>query len=173
MYICTMEIFKDIKGYEGLYQVSNFGRVKSFRNGGHGLRKEGKLLKPSLCGHKRRKYLKVGFTKDGKMKTFNVHQLVAMMFLGHTPDGTNKVCVDHRDNNQLNNRVDNLQLVSNRENTSKDREGTSKYTGVSWYKDRNKWIAQIKIDGKSKHLGYFEDEYEAHLAYQNKLYKIK
>jgi len=117
-----MEIFKDIPGYEGIYQVSDLGRVKSLK-----FNKE-KILKPGVNNHG---YYTVVLCK-GKRKTINVHQLVAMAFLNHEPCGYNGLIVDHKDNNPLNNRLSNLQLISQRENTSKDKKGSSKYTGVSW-----------------------------------------
>jgi hypothetical protein len=160
------EIFKDIPNYEGTYQVSNLGNVKSLGN--EKTRKE-RILKPADNGHG---YYRVNLCKEGKKKTMKVHVLVAMAFLNHNPDGTHRICVDHINNNPLDNRVENLQLISQRENTSKDKKGSSKYTGVSWHKRHNKWMVSIAINGKSKHLGYFTDEYEAHLTYQNKLNEI-
>ena len=154
-----MEIFKDIKGYEGLYQVSNLGNVKSFYS------KWGLLKGNKGSGG----YLAVGLSKKKIIKTFRIHQLVAIAFLGHTPNGFETV-VDHINNNQLDNRVENLKLTTNRYNTSKDKKNkTSKYTGVSWSKSANKWITHIKINGKSKHLGLFINEIEASNAYQKAL----
>ena len=49
---------------------------------------------------------------------------------------------------------------------------TSKYVGVYWYKDYEKWRARIKINGKQKHLGYFTNEFKAHLAYEDALEEI-
>ena len=155
-----MEVFKDIPGYEGIYQVSNLGNVKSFK-----LNKE-KILKPGIGGNG---YLYVILYNEEKVKNIQIHQLVAMAFLNHTLDGTMKIVVDHKDNNKLNNRLSNLQLVSQRENLSKDRNGTSKYTGVCWSKQRSKWVSQIRINGKLKHLGYFDSEEEAGKYYQNAL----
>jgi len=169
------EIWKDIPGYEGLYQVSDLGRVRSLDrvvpNGRHGgTRKlKGKVLKawPNSFS-----YLHVNLCKDGKCKPTKVHKLVAMAFLNHEPCGHKEV-VDHIDNDKSNNRLDNLQLITSRENVSKDKPiCTSKYTGVYWFKRTKKWHAQILINSKRKHLGYFTDEYEAHLAYQNELNKI-
>ena len=158
------EIFKAIPGYEGIYEVSDLGRVKSLKFG-----KE-KILK---CIKDSAGYYVVGLRKDNKTKTKKVHQLVAMAFLNHTPDGTQKLVVDHIDNNKLNNRLDNLQLTTNRENTSKDRKGcSSKFIGVSWFKRDNKWKASIYINGKLIHLGYFDTEEEASKAYNNKLKEI-
>jgi hypothetical protein len=161
-----MEEFKNIHGYEDIYQVSSMGNVKSLGN--DKTRKE-KILKPSNNGGG---YYQVVLFKDGKPKTMRVHILVAQAFLGHIPDGTHKIEVDHINNNQWDNRVENLQLLScaeHRIKTSKNRNTSSKYIGVHWHKLSNKWQAKICIDGKYKHLGLFTDEYEAHLAYQNAL----
>jgi hypothetical protein len=108
--------------------------------------------------------------KYGKIKTIKIHILVAMAFLGHKPDGTQKIVVDHIDNNPLNNNLTNLQLISQRENVSKDRKnGSSQYTGVSWGKNTNKWRSIIYINNKVKHLGLFTLEEDAAKAYQNAL----
>ena len=161
------EEFGSIPGYEGLYEVSNFGNVKSLGNDKG--RKE-KILRPNLSGSIKSQYYKVALYKNSKDKTIKIHVLVAMAFLGHVPDGTLKIVVDHIDNNRLNNHLSNLQLISNRENSSKDKKnGTSQYTGVSWQKSRNKWTAQIIISSKNKNLGYFTSEEEAAEAYQNAL----
>jgi hypothetical protein len=115
------EIFKDVKGYEGLYQVSNLGRVKSLPktwvSGNGGFRSHyGKILKATKCSSG---YYQVGLYKDGVSKKLRIHKLVAMAFFNHAPNGY-KIVVDHIDNNKENNRVDNLQLITNRENSSKD-----------------------------------------------------
>ena len=152
-----MEIFKDIEGYKGLYQISNLGRVKSLKG------KKERFLKANTATHG---YLQINLSFNGKVKTTTIHTLVAISFLDHIPNGY-KVVVDHIDNNKLNNSVDNLQLTTNRENCSKDRKNkSSKYTGVTWVKSRGKWLVQIMINSKYKHLGYFINEEEASEAYQ-------
>ena len=167
-----MEIWKSIEGCED-YEISNLGRVKSlartviFSDGRVVSRKE-KFLKLSVND---RGYLIVSLCKDTKSKTKKVHQLVAIAFLNHTPDG-NKLVIDHIDNNPLNNKLGNLQIITHRENTSKDRKGSSQYTGVSWHKPCKKWIARIYINGKSKNLGRFKDELEAAKAYQTALKEL-
>ena len=89
-----------------------------------------------------------------------------MSFLGHNPCGFDTV-VDHIDNNPMNNKLNNLQLISHRENCSKDRkQGASKYTGVSWFARDSKWRASISFKGSSVHLGYFKDELDAHYQYE-------
>ena len=158
-----MEVFKDIPGYEGMYQVSNLGRVKSFKLNGE------KILKQGIGGNG---YFLVNLCNEGKRKNVNVHQLVAITFLNHTPDGY-KLVVDHIDNNPLNNRLENLQLVTARYNLSKDRSGSSKYTGVCWHKHDNKWKSQIKINDKMKKIYSFDSEEEASMYYQDALRSIE
>ena len=158
-----MEIFKDIKGYEGIYQVSNLGRVKSLPRKG---RLTEKMLKPSK---NKIAYSQVILQKDGKIITRNVHQLVAEAFLNHTPCGY-KLVVNHINPNRYDNRLDNLELITSRQNTNRKHiNSSSEYVGVSWHKAACKWIARIKLKGKSKYLGLYTDELEASKAYQNAL----
>ena len=111
-----MEIWKDIKKWEGYYQVSNFGNVKSLdrivihKNRLHKQRKKGKILKPSI-NHKG--YLTVDLRKQGLRKQFFVHRLVGMMFIDNL---NNKPQINHKDGNKLNNNVNNLEWVTNKEN---------------------------------------------------------
>jgi hypothetical protein len=166
------EIWKDIPNYEGLYQVSNFGRVKSlprkvYNSKGFYITKE-RILKAGLS----RKYFCVVLSNTINFKTFKVHQLVAISFLNHTIDRKQKLVIDHINNIQTDNRVENLQIITQRKNCSKDAKGSSKYTGVSWCKFKKKWVTRFKINGKYLHLGYFTNELDASNAYQNKLKEI-
>ena len=165
------EIWKEILGYEGLYQVSNCGNVKSLSRtitkGNITYATKDKLLKQSIdtVG-----YPYVNLSDYKKQKTFRVHQLVAIAFLNHTPNKYDGLLVDHIDGNKLNNNLSNLQLVTNRKNSSKDRKNkTSKFTGVSWHKQSNKWLAQVRKNDKVEYLGVFEKEEEAAIAYLNSL----
>lgn len=96
------EIWKDIEGYEGLYQVSNMGRVRNNK----------KLLSPYNEG---KGYLKVSLFKDKKCKRYKVHRLVANAFL---PKAENKPMVNHIDENKHNNVITNLEWCSNQENVA-------------------------------------------------------
>jgi hypothetical protein len=163
------EIFKDVLGYEGLYQVSNLGNVKSI---GNKKKRKEKILKPSNNGEG---YYKVELYKEAKRKSIKIHVLVAMAFLGHKPDGTHRIVPDHKDGDKSNNRADNLELITQSVNIERywlTQKKSSKYTGVSWNKALNKWHSRIRIESKVKHLGYFTEEIEAHLAYQKALKEI-
>jgi len=152
-----MEIWKDVIDYEGLYQVSDLGNLKSLWFG-----KE-KFLIPKL---NTRGYLKINLTKNGIRKGYCLHRLVYEAFNGKT-----NLIVDHKiEGNKIDNRLCNLQAISQRENTAKHRstlKKSSKYTGVSWSVKSNKWVAAIRINGKSKYLGMFTNEIDASNAYIN------
>lgn len=156
------EIWKKLPGYE-YYMVSNYGKIKSFW-----YNKE-KLLKGFLD----RGYYKVILYNKQKRKCFLIHQLVAMSFLEHNPNGHNKV-IDHINGITTDNRLQNLRIVTSRENTTfgyLKKKTTSKYTGVDLY--NKKWRAKIQINNKIIILGRFNTEEEAHQAYQNKLKETK
>jgi hypothetical protein len=162
----TFEVWKDLVGYEGYYQVSNFGNVKSLGN--EFSRKE-KNLKSSLDNNG---YLQVSLQKNSIRKTFKIHKLVAICFLNHTPDGTNKIVVDHINEIKTDNNLENLRLVSNRENLS-NQKGTSIHVGVYFCIYYKKCISKIQVDGKQVNLGSFDTENDANYAYQNALISLK
>jgi hypothetical protein len=158
-----MEIWKDIPQLEGHYQASSLGRIKSLKYGKERIVKQNKGAKG---------YMRLTIYK-GKKSGFAVHVLVAMAFLGHKPDGTHKVCVDHIDNNRKNNCANNLKLINNRENASKDRKGgLSKYIGVTLEVNRKKWVASITFNYRRVHLGYYLSEIDAANAYQKALKQV-
>ena len=169
-----IEIWKDIPGYEGYYQASNLGRIKSverialIRKKHFGTFKE-KILKGRPDGDG---YDKVALYKNTARRDYRIHKLIAITFLGHVPDMM-KMVVDHIDEDTKNNNVNNLQLTTNRHNCSKGwKNTTSKYTGVHYSKKNGKWVTQITINYKVINIGTFNDEYSAHEAYQAKLKEI-
>ncbi len=161
-----MEEFRDIPGYEGLYQVSNLGNVKSL---GNDRTRKDKILKQSI-GDKG--YYQVCLNKTKIRKCFGIHRLVAMAFLNHTLEGMSKV-IDHINDDKTDNRLENLQVVTQRFNACKTQgRYSSQYKGVSWHKKMQKWISYISINGKLKYLGSYKCELVASIAYQNKLKEI-
>ena len=99
-----IEIWKNIQGYEGLYQISNLGRVKSLH-----YNKE-KILKPNKYGAG---YYGVALSKNNKHKRYSIHRLVAIAFI---PNPNNLPQVNHKDEDKTNNRVDNLEWCTNEYN---------------------------------------------------------
>lgn len=153
--------------------MSNLGRVKSLSreifNGKCKYLSREKILKNYKNKHG---YLKLMLSNNGKTQTIQTHQLVAITFLNHIPNGHRKV-IDHINDNPSDNRVENLQIVTQRFNVKKTQgKYSSKYKGVSWDKKLNKWRAMIHINGNQLFLGYYINEEDAHLAYQNKLKQI-
>lgn len=111
------EIFVPIKGYEGLYEVSNHGSVKALAKVinmplGHGVKTFPEtIMKPNIG----KGYLRVPLSKRGKKRLIFVHRLVATAFI---PNPENKATVNHKDGNKANNNVDNLEWATIQENTA-------------------------------------------------------
>lgn len=95
-----------------------------------------------------------------------LHRVLWALTYGSWPEGE----IDHIDGNRQNNRIENLRLVSrseNQRNQKRNRNNSSGYTGVSWYKPYAKWRATISTGGgRSKHLGYFDDVVDAAKAWE-------
>lgn len=110
------EIWKSVVGYEGNYEVSNFGNVKSvdryvtgINNGSYFFK--AKRLKPAKS---RDGYMQVGLSLNSKSCSYTVHSLVAKSFI---PNPENKATVNHKDGNKLNNNVSNLEWATKSEQT--------------------------------------------------------
>jgi hypothetical protein len=110
--------------------------------------------------------------KGNASKPILVHQIIAIIFLNHKINGNNLV-IDHLNSIKTNNMVENLRIITQRENLSKERSVKSGLpTGVNFIKRNNCFCSSIMIKGKRIFLGYFKDINLATQAYQNALNNI-
>lgn len=142
---CDSEIWKDIKGYEGLYQVSSLGRVRNIGNNKHTPYYKGK----TKTLYNDRGYLRVHLYKNQKIKTCLVHRLVAEAFL---PNPNNYKEVNHKDENPSNNMAKNLEWCDRAYNNN--------------YGTRNKRVSEklsipVKRISKTGDVTIFESMHEA------------
>lgn len=147
------EEFRQIEGFEN-YSVSNLGNVRND--------KTGRILKPGL---NTQGYFQVDLCKDSKKKTYRINRLVGLAFIDN-PDNLKEI--DHINQIKTDNRIENLRWCSrsNNQRNRKKWEGTSsKFLGVCWNNQKNKWRACIRLNCKEKHLGYFLTEEEAYEAW--------
>ncbi len=96
------------------------------------------------------------------------HRIIWEMFNGKIPEG---LVIDHIDSNRANNLIENLRLCTfqqNHFNRGKQSNNKSGFKGVSWHKQKQKWVAQIKVDGRNKFLGFFTDPVKAYEKYCEK-----
>lgn len=151
-----MEIWKEIIGYEGLYEISNKSRVKSLKKTVIG----GRYNCPRVFNEKILKDTNgdVSLQRNKNRKTFDVFTLKKIHFDGFVPTGKRKECIF------------NDEIVSRRKLNQnikqKKHNKTSVFSGVSWDKGVNKWRSSIMINKKSIHLGCFDSEEEASLFYK-------
>lgn len=158
------EIWKDIEGFEGHYQVSSLGRVMSVVTN-HG--KPQRKIKPQYI----RNYSYVNLSLKDKSHRKDVHRMVAIAFV---PNPDNKPMVNHIDGMKPNNNASNLEWATCSENHKhaymtglRSSEGTvtgqklgssSKYRNVSWDSERSKWIAAPKVKGRQSFNRRFDCE---------------
>lgn len=154
------EIWKDVKGYEGLYKVSNTGSILGLKRS----TTPGGIISISQI----KGYRCFTIWKEGKGHTKRVGRLVAEAFIREPLDGEQ---VNHIDRNKLNDFVDNLEWTTARQNTchreiSRKKPKTSRFIGVSLstWKDKKYWVATCHINKKIKYLGSYKTEEEAYQA---------
>ena len=155
------EVYKLIQGFDN-YEISTFGNVRN--------KTTGRILKESLTGIG---YYKVSLCLNGNKCNSKIHRLVAMAFIDNPDD---KPFVDHIDNDKLNNHISNLRWCSNSENqrnSTLSKSNTSGIKGVVFDKSKNKWRAQICVDGIYITIGYFsnlEDARDARVQKANEIF---
>lgn len=107
------EKWKNIKGYEGIYQVSNLGRIKSLERMEKYKNTQRKRKEKILKGINLNGYIRIGLLKNKKYKNFLVHRLVATTFI---PNPNNFKEINHKDGNKQNNEISNLEWCTRSEN---------------------------------------------------------
>ena len=128
------ETWKDIKNYQGIYQISNLGKIKN---------NKGKLLK-QFKNHKG--YLTIQLSKNGDSKTYTVHRLVAQAFI---PNPDNKPQINHKNCNKEDNKIDNLEWCTNNENKAHAKiNGLCKSSPKGGSNLRAKKVIQYDIEGR-------------------------
>ena len=155
-----IEIWTDVLGYEGLYKISNLGRIKKLNY------KRTNKIYYLKCNTKR---CHAHLYKNGIPEMHSIAVWMAITFLNFKPNGY-KIVVDHIDNDKTNDSLYNLQILTNRKNLTKEKRAKSGYTGVT-ISGKN-WCAKININKERIHLGTFKTREEASQAYQNALKKI-
>lgn len=148
------EVWKDIQDYKGLYIISNFGRIKSIKT------------KEKFVTVYNEVYNFVYLFKNSKRKIFKIHQLVAIEFLNHTPCNM-KLVVHHKNGIKTDNQVNNLKIVTQKENSHRH---YGKDVGITLR--GKKWYVRLQINGKSKYLGAFDSKKLAKKA-KNKALKLE
>ena len=151
-----MEIWKDIEGYEGIYKVSNQGRVKSLAR--KYTSKEDRILSPEIRNH----YPMVELFKDKKGTCFSVHRLVAIAFLGIDKE---RILVNHINKIKTDNRLENLEWVNQSENDCHKSQfyvKTSKFAGVHFDKSKGRFISTAYFNKKQIRIGAFINELDAY-----------
>lgn len=149
-----MKTIKSSNGQDIILDDEDFERLKNFH------------WNITCDGYVRNsKYLRKQNGKD-KYKHTLMHKLILLV-----PDG---FFIDHKNGNKLDNRKGNLRICTNSQNQMNRRKGSgfsSRYKGVHWHKKHSKWIVQIRVNGKPTHVGCFDSEKHAALAYNKSAIK--
>lgn len=166
------EIYKDIKGYEGLYQVSNKGNVKSLKrtrkNHHGGIAPVREIILKADVSYQG--YYRVSLCKEKVYKHFFVHRLVAEAFI---PKEKNKEFVNHKDFNRKNNYVENLEWVTTRENCKYSAQNCKKAALNAKTPKTNEHYIYFKKDGKKNYCVSIRRSGKTKLKYCTSLKEAK
>ena len=154
--LLQLTIWLPIKGYDN-YEVSICGMVRNVITK--------RILKPNINTHN---YYYVNLYNNHKVKKHYIHRLVAKQFI---PNIENDNCIDHKNNNKLDNTVSNLRWCTQQQNCFNrqlNKNNTSNIKGIHFNKRKLKWQCYIKFNYKKIHLGYFDNLEDAKNARQTK-----
>ena len=159
------EVWKPVPGYEGYVEASNLGRIKCLpRMNRNGRLIKGGIRKPQENGNG---YKFVVISMDMKKNKEYVHRLVCSAFYGESD-----LWCDHLNGQRGDNRIENLEFVTSRENVvrgsicRKNKKGTSKYPGVHFDKRKQKYVTHKRFKLKGYNLGIYQNEEDAYKAYK-------
>lgn len=147
------EVWKEVDGFDGVYEISNYGRVKSSNYGGL-------IRKPRV---QQNGYETVRLWRDGKARFYLIHRLVFSHFVGELDKN---LVIDHIDGNKVNNHVTNLQQITSRENTNKA-VSNKLLKGVKQINKGSGYTSALNIGHKRYYLGHFKTVEEANAAYND------
>jgi hypothetical protein len=148
------EIWADIPDYDGYYQVSTHGRVRSWKNAQHGFRRTPKILTQHICIWG---YPYVGLSCGNKKSNKKVHRILAETFL---PNPCNYPQIDHIDRNKTNNNISNLRWCTRSQNMT-----NRPNKGYHFSNTKNRWVVSWVENGTQKHT-YLDTEEEAIMCRQ-------
>ena len=144
------EIWRDIKEYEGLYKVSNLGRVKTLHSGKNKMKNNIKKFRKCHDG-----YYRVNLYKEKHIKSPFVHRLVAQAFI---PNPNNYSCINHKDENKLNNNVNNLEWCTKQYNNKYSAKSRKQHRIILQYSKDNIFIREWpNISNPSKELSIYRN----------------
>jgi hypothetical protein len=144
-----IEIWKDIPGYEGIYQIGSLGNVKSL---GNNARRKEKIL-TSFSGEDRNYVM---LSKKRKVKSYRIKELVAQAFLGYVKSIGSIKLLRHKNGIKTDNRVENLEILDRSERI------TSNYKYICYSNVAKVWKIFLRINGKQRHIGNFKTEKDAY-----------
>jgi len=152
----------DIPGYKDLYKINSLGLVINAKD---------KILIGSTAKTDGQ-YPQVKLQKDNSFKQWRVHVLMGVAFLDYEPTGR-KIVIDHINNIKWDNRLENLQKISHRDNCTKDTDSEVKSRGVTLIKKSGKFTSTIHHNRKNINLGLFNTEQEASKYYEDAVKAIE
>lgn len=171
------EIWKPIPGYEGLYEVSSWGKIKTvlrYRKCSFG--STAIVQEKILHCYIQKRYFSCVLTKDGKSKNIRVHRIVYKVFVDKSNRNISELeDINHKDLDKYNNYYKNLEEVSKRENQTHrylQQNKSSVFPGVSFRSDEKRikrWQASVAVNKKNIYIGTFLTEIEAYQAYLDAL----